>query len=93
MKKVKNNKEKSRLEVYVGDYVGFLDYKLKGDSMYFMHTEVPEELKGQGVASFIAETTLRYAKEKGYNIIVYCPFIKTYLKRHPMEYNNIDIRI
>lgn len=92
MKKVINNKEKSRLELHIGEHFGFLDYKMKGDNMYFIHTEVPEELKGQGIANFIAETTLRYAKENGYNIIVYCPFIKTYLKRHPMDYDKIEIR-
>jgi len=51
-----------------------------------MHTFVPESLEGRGLASALAKFALEYAKGKNLQVIVYCPFVATYLKRHP-EYN------
>jgi len=48
-----------------------------------MHTWVPQELEGRGIASALAEFALNYAKENELQTVVYCPFVKAYIQKHP----------
>jgi len=83
---ITHNQEKMRFEVMVDGEKAFLEYRMKGNDIAFMHTEVPETLSGKGIASALAVYAFKYAKENNLPVIVYCPFVKTFLKRHP-EYN------
>ncbi len=49
------------------------------------HTEVPKSARGQGVADLLAETAFAYAHEHGLRVIPSCPFIRSWLRRHPAE--------
>ncbi|WP_350099251.1 N-acetyltransferase [Fulvivirga sp.] len=40
------------------------------------------QIEGQGVATALAKFTLDYARMKGYQIVVYCPFVEEYIKSH-----------
>lgn len=51
-----------------------------------MHTDVPAALGNRGIASTLAKFALDWAKEQNKKVMVYCPFVAAYLKRHP-EYN------
>jgi predicted GNAT family acetyltransferase len=48
-----------------------------------IHTEVPEPLSGRGIASRLAHAALVYARENGLRVIPTCPFVRSYLERHP----------
>ncbi|MEM6359160.1 MAG: GNAT family N-acetyltransferase [Bacteroidota bacterium] len=56
---------KQRNQRFEGNHLAELVYKIRGDKMYLMHTWVPPELEGQGIASALAEFALNYAKDKG----------------------------
>ncbi len=86
---IKNEKE-NRFEVHIEGLVAFADYKLNKDKIAFTHTEVPKELSGKGVGSFIAKGILDYAAEHELKVKPYCPFIKSYIDRHP-EYQENSI--
>jgi uncharacterized protein len=77
-----------RFELEVEGHTAFINYKLSGNALTLIHTEVPPELGGKGVAAAIVEKALAFAKEKGYKIVPLCPYVQTYLKRHP-EWNEI----
>jgi len=83
---ITHNQENMRFEVMVDGEKAFLEYRMKANDIAFMHTEVPETLSGKGIASALAVYAFKYAKENNLPVIVYCPFVKTFLKRHP-EYN------
>jgi predicted GNAT family acetyltransferase len=83
---IEHNKKNMRFEVKMNGELAYLEYRMKGNDIAFMHTEVPEALSGKGIASALAVYAFRYAKENNQPVIVYCPFVKTFLKRHP-EYN------
>lgn len=59
-----------------------------GKTLDFEHTYVPPEHRGRGVASVLAGAAFEYARESGYKVIPSCPYITTYLKRHP-EYHDL----
>jgi predicted GNAT family acetyltransferase len=48
-----------------------------------IHTEVPEALRGRGIASMLAQTGLEYARENKLKVDVVCPLVANYLSKHP----------
>lgn len=79
-----NNKEKNRYELHVGEYFSLVKYKINKEGVVHMiHTETPPELKGQGVASVLIEKSLQDIKEQGRKVYPLCPFVKTYIQKHP----------
>lgn len=78
-----NNEKENRFEYIVEGELAELQYKIRNNNMYFMHTGVPKSMKGQGIGEAIVKQGLEYAVAQNLNIVVYCPFVKTYLERHP----------
>lgn len=72
-----------QFEIRLGDEVAFAEYYVKGDSIIFPHTVVPEAFAGQGVGKRLVEAGLAYAKEQGLWVRPHCPFFKGYLTKHP----------
>ena len=66
----------------------FLEYRHYHNDIALMHTSVPESLNGKGIASALAQYALGWARTHNKKVKVYCPFVATYLKRHP-EYRDI----
>jgi hypothetical protein len=48
-----------------------------------MHTEVPKELEGRGIGSTLVRGALELAKGQGLTIKARCPFVATYIRKHP----------
>ena len=76
---VQNNEDRHRFETHVGEQVAYLEYMLAKEQIVYTHTEVPENLEGQGIASRLAQTALEYAQEKQLKVLPLCP----YIRRHP----------
>ncbi len=86
-----NNPAVSRFEVHLGENkLAQLAYQIEGDAILFTHTEVPEEFGGRGIAGKLAHTALEYAKAQNYSVMALCPYIKSYIERHP-EYQSITV--
>ena len=88
---VSNNKEQQQFEVHADGETAVLQYRFHDDVIWLMHTEVPLNLEGKGIASALAHYGLEWAKENHKKAKVICPFVAIYLKRHP-EYNEIIVR-
>src|SRR5262245_35679577 len=80
-----------RFEIERDGEVAYLEYSLAGDILELIHTEVPEKLRGQGLASSLAETALGFAREKRLKVDVICPLAKSYVAKHP-EYSDLIMR-
>jgi uncharacterized protein len=85
---VDNNEQSQRFEIHKGEELAYLEYRYYKNDVALMHTFVPQQLEGKGVASTLAHYALEWAKEHQKGVIVYCPFVAAYLKRHA-EYNSI----
>ena len=83
---VTNNTQQQQFEIKTEDQVAFLQYRFYKNDVALMHTEVPKALEGKGIGSALAKHAFEWAKEQNKKVIVYCPFVAVYLKRHP-EYD------
>jgi predicted GNAT family acetyltransferase len=85
---VQNNEAARRFEVVLDAGVAQLRYDRDGSDIFLIHTEVPKELEGRGIAGRLASTALTFARENGLRAVVRCPYVKTYVQRHP-EFNDV----
>ncbi len=77
------NEEKQRFEINIDGYFAFIDYKERGDTISLVHTEAAPELAGKGAAAAVVEKTLQYISDNNKSLKPFCPYIFTYIKRHP----------
>ena len=85
---VVDNPEESQFEAHVDGHVAFVSYLRRGDTIFFTHTEVPKALEGRGVGSALARAVLDRARSERWKVVARCPFIATYVERHP-EYQSL----
>ncbi len=78
-----DNTALSRFETQIHDEFAYLQYTLGKDNIALNHSYTSVSLRGKGIASALAKFALENAKEKGLQVIVHCPFVAAYLKRHP----------
>ncbi|MCU1370552.1 MAG: hypothetical protein JWO77_1746 [Ilumatobacteraceae bacterium] len=71
-----------------GVEAGEIDYRTDGDVRVFVHTGVRDEFEGQGLAGKLAEHALDDARSNGIKIGATCPYVRSYLERHP-EYQDL----
>jgi predicted GNAT family acetyltransferase len=82
--KVQNNVSASRFEIHLDDQIAFLQYGRRNGEVTLLHTEVPKALGGRGLGSLLAKTALEWAGAEGLRVIVLCPFVRTYQRKHPL---------
>ena len=85
---IKKNEQRNRFEIEIEGEVALVDYKLFDGGISFLHTEVPEEFAGKGIASALAKHVLDYAAEHGLKVKPYCTFINSYIDKHPQYQAN-----
>ncbi len=78
-----DNTAHSRFELQLNGHTAFLQYDRAPDALTLIHTEVPPELRGHHLGETLVRAALDSARSAGLRIVAVCPFVKTYLKRHP----------
>jgi uncharacterized protein len=77
-----------RFEIERNGEVAYLEFSLSGNVLELTHTEVPEKLRGMGLASSLAETALHWARENNLKVDIICPVVQGYVAKHP-EYSDL----
>lgn len=85
---LKDNQTQHALELWVEGQRSFIGYEIEGDKIYLMHTEVPEEQSGQGIAADLVEKAFVYLEAKNLKVVPACSYVRAFLKRHP-DWNRI----
>ena len=81
---VVNVPEASRYELRLGGrLIGLAAYHRRNGRIAFTHTEVDESCEGRGFGSLLAAAALEDAERDGLEVVPLCPFIASYIKRHP----------
>ena len=81
---VRDRREASRFEALVDGQTAFLQYERRPGAIVLVHTEVPEALRGKGIGSEVVRFALQSARAEGLTIVAQCPFVRDYLKKHPI---------
>ncbi len=68
-----------------------LQYTVAGHVLALLHSEIPEALRGSGIASTLAQTALDWAREHHMKVDVVCPFVAAFLETH-REYSDLILR-
>ena len=85
---VVNNTAAKRFEVILDGKTAVAEYRLGDGVIEFVHTEVPRELEGRGIASHLARAGLDYARANHLGVVPRCPFFAAWIDRHP-EYQDL----
>ena len=86
MDSVINNTDELQFEFESDGLKAYLTYRFYKRDIAFMHTFVPKQLEGRGIATQLAKAAFAYAKEIKRKVMVYCPFVSRFIKKHS-EYN------
>jgi predicted GNAT family acetyltransferase len=75
---------KSRFEFEENGEVAYLEVEIDSDGWITLwHTEVPQLLRGRGVAGMLAKTALEYARDNQLKVDVICPIVADYIFKNP----------
>lgn len=86
---INNNEQLNRFEASLEDEKAFINYKKESDGTFILtHTEVPQKFEGKGVGSRLVKQTLEKIKANGNKLESSCPFVSSYIERHP-EYREL----
>ena len=89
---IRDNAEVERYELVIDGVVrGYVDYRRHPHRTTILHTEIDAALDGRGFGSRLARFALDDARARGDRIAIFCPFVRTYVQRHP-EYEALVIR-
>jgi uncharacterized protein len=75
---------RSRFELEESGETAYLEFDLDSAGwITLLHTEVPEPLRGRGIAGTLAKTGLEYARDNNLKVDVVCPRVANYISKHP----------
>jgi uncharacterized protein len=84
--RVVDNPEARRYELYVADELaGEIAYSHRDGRITLIHTEVADAFEGQGLGSRLVSGALKDIRSRGLELVPMCPFVRSYLARHPDE--------
>ncbi|HWJ22534.1 MAG TPA: GNAT family N-acetyltransferase [Gemmatimonadaceae bacterium] len=85
-----DNEAAGRFEIHVPEGTPQLQYVRRDGVVQLVHTEVPEALEGRGFGAALAKAALDAARAAGLKVVPTCPFVRTYIRRHP-EYADLVV--
>ncbi len=72
---------------FLGVEGGLLTYEMDSQGRFVvLHTEVPENLRGRGIAARLTEAALAFAEQNGYVVVPQCEYVAAYMKRRSKEF-------
>lgn len=81
---VRDNPDAGRYELTLdGELAGTAEYRDRGGRRIFVHTVVDRAHAGRGLGNRLAAGALDDAIARGMRVIPRCPFMRSYIERHP----------
>lgn len=68
-----------------------LVYRVDGDRLVLVHTEVPEEIGGRGIGGRLVRAAVDRAAASGETVAPWCPYARRWLRDHPDEAARVAI--
>jgi hypothetical protein len=81
---VTDNPAASRYELHVdGELAGIIAYRLRDATISLLHTEIEPAFQGAHLAGHLARFALDDARERGLAVLPFCPYVGSWIKKHP----------
>jgi predicted GNAT family acetyltransferase len=79
-----DNEKEHRYEFSINGLVPVIEYiRTKTGEIFFVHTEVPMQLGGLGIAGKLTKKALEDVERQGLILTPLCPYTIAYIRRHP----------
>ncbi|UGY09352.1 GNAT family N-acetyltransferase [Phyllobacterium pellucidum] len=86
---VKDNVADNRYEMPIADgAIAAAYYRIEDNAVVLIHTEVPFEYSGQGIASKLAAGVFELIRASGRKVVLKCPFMARFSANH-LEYRDL----
>lgn len=76
----------NRYELKTDHGLAMAVYRQEGNSLIFMHTEVPPADEGKGIGSRLVRAALDDTRRRGLKAVPACSFVFDFMRRYP-EYD------
>jgi predicted GNAT family acetyltransferase len=80
---VVDEKDRQRFTVTEGGSVAELVYRDEGGRLVLVHTGVPDELGGRGIAAALVRHAVEAASTRGQSVAPWCPYARHWQEQHP----------
>ncbi|TAJ48234.1 MAG: N-acetyltransferase [Herbiconiux sp.] len=89
---IRNEPEQSRYTISVdGTTAGFADYRLEGNSIVFIRTEVDPSRRGEGLAGALVQFALDDVRTSGdLTVVPQCSYVARFIDSHPDYQELVD---
>jgi len=78
-----------RFEVLIDGGHCVLDYTLAHGTMTIVHTGVPTQLGGRGIAAELVRAALAEARVRGWKVVPACSYAEAFMHKHAGEYGDL----
>ncbi len=78
-----HNLAQGRFEAALPEGLCRVDYRRVGDTLHMVHTEVPRDARGRGIAGEVVQAAIDYADGNGLKVMPLCSYVRGYMARHP----------
>ncbi|GGF71945.1 GNAT family N-acetyltransferase [Wenyingzhuangia marina] len=78
---IEHQKEKNRFVLNVDGDIAIVEYNIKNEIMYLTYSEVPSNLRGQGIGKILVEKTFEQLTKEGYKAVAICSYVKLIAER------------
>ena len=73
---VVHDKENQQFILKVNDAIAKVDYVMRNNLMYLVHSEVPVALRGKEIGKKLVEQTFEILTQEGYKAVAICSYVK-----------------
>jgi uncharacterized protein len=82
---IADNPASKHVELHVdGRVAGFLAYQRTGDMVTFTEIDTDLDMAGQGLGLVLVRKALDAADAEKLSVVPACPFVRDFIKRHPV---------
>ena len=84
---IHDNVAASRFEMVIDHHAAVVTYSIAGNTITFLHTVVPEALRGRGIARELVEFALASVRERGLKVVPQCEVFEAYMRKHAQTHD------
>jgi predicted GNAT family acetyltransferase len=85
---IRHEADAQRFSTVVDGRTSVLEYRLANGVMRIVHTGVPPEVGGRGIAAELTEFAFNTARANGWKVVTACSYSIAWIERHP-EYADL----